>query len=146
MTKATPIPEPEKRDALSEISFFYEDGDEEAESDSDKQSEGTKNAPFILIQGAHCQGKAPHQCEDAYFISDRAFGVSDGVSGWNDYGFSSDQFSLQLMANSKSIIERCIRRAMAGKSVGKKHKSTKSSGGMKRSRSFLSMDNLDIEE
>jgi hypothetical protein len=35
---------------------------------------------------------------------------------------------------------------MQGKSVGKKHRSTRSSGGMKRSRSFLSMDNLDIEE
>jgi hypothetical protein len=23
-------------------------------------------------------------------LLDRAFGVSDGVSGWNDYGFSSD--------------------------------------------------------
>ena len=49
-----------------------------------------KDNPFILIQGAHVQGKLPTQCEDAYFISDRAFGVSDGVSGWNDYGFSSD--------------------------------------------------------
>ena len=24
--------------------------------------------------------------EDAYFISERGFGVADGVSGWNDYG------------------------------------------------------------
>ncbi len=46
--------------------------------------------PFILIHGAHRVGKAVDKCEDAYFISDRAFGVSDGVSGWNDYGFSSD--------------------------------------------------------
>lgn len=43
-------------------------------------------------------GKHKYQCEDAYFIQERAFGVSDGVSGWNDYGFSSDQFSLQLMS------------------------------------------------
>ena len=31
--------------------------------------------------------------EDAYFISERGFGVADGVSGWNDYGFSSSAFS-----------------------------------------------------
>lgn len=146
-TKATPVPDlDDKKDALSEISFFYEEGDESLQSDDDKKSEATKKAPFILIQGAHCVGKAPHQCEDAYFISDRAFGVADGVSGWNDYGFSSDQFSLQLMSNSKISIEKCIRRAKLGKSLGKKHKSSKSSGGMKKSRSFLSMDNLDVED
>lgn len=127
--------------ALSEISFFYEDGQDDEGSDDDQDS----NAQFILIQGAYCQGKAVHQCEDAYFISDRAFGVSDGVSGWNDYGFSSDQFSLQLMSNSKKYIERCIRRALKGKSNGKKHKGSKSAaGGLAKSRSFLSMDNLDI--
>ena len=40
---------PEKDHQLSEISFFYEDGEEES-SESDEE---TKNAPFILIQGAH---------------------------------------------------------------------------------------------
>jgi hypothetical protein len=43
-----------------------------------------------LIQGALSIGKEVNQCEDAYFTSERAFGVSDGVSGWNVYGFSSD--------------------------------------------------------
>lgn len=81
-----------------------------------------------------------NQCEDAYFILDRAFGVSDGVSGWNDYGFSSDQFSLQLMSFSQKGIEHYIKNIMAGK--GKKQKKK----GMKRSQSFLSMDNLDISE
>jgi hypothetical protein len=60
------------------------------EGEADSEEENQDNLPFILIQGAYCQGKQPNQCEDAYFISDRAFGVSDGVSGWNDYGFSSD--------------------------------------------------------
>jgi len=32
-------------------------------------------------------------CEDALFVCDRGFGVADGVSGWNDYGFSSSAFS-----------------------------------------------------
>jgi hypothetical protein len=87
----------------SECSFFYANGEED-ESDEEE----TNQAPFILIQGASVKGKAPHQCEDAYFIQDRSFGVSDGVSGWNDYGFSSDQFSIQLMYYSKQIIEKCI--------------------------------------
>ena len=72
--------------AVSEISFFYEDGEEEEEDENDE----TADAPFILLQGACRIGKAVNQCEDAYFLLDRAFGVSDGVSGWNDYGFSSD--------------------------------------------------------
>jgi hypothetical protein len=60
-SKATVVPDlEEKRDAFSEISFFYEEGEDDEEGDSDKMSEATKNAPFILIQGAHCQGKAPH--------------------------------------------------------------------------------------
>jgi len=42
------------------------------------------------------EGEA-HPCEDAYFITERGFGVADGVSGWNDYGFSSHAFSWQLM-------------------------------------------------
>ena len=104
---------------LSEISFFYENGEED---EDDEDSEDNSNAdheenpaPFILISGVHCVGKQPNQCEDAYFISDRAFGVSDGVSGWNEYGFSSDQFSLQLMFNSKQQIEKYIRHYKKGK-------------------------------
>ena len=46
-----------------------------------------------IVTGACKVGKVPHQCEDAFFISDRGFGVADGVSGWNDYGFSSSMFS-----------------------------------------------------
>jgi hypothetical protein len=49
------------------------------------------------------------------------------------------------MSNSKKYIERCIRRALKGKTNGKKHKGSKSAaGGLAKSRSFLSMDNLDI--
>ena len=42
-------------------------------------------------------GKQPDNCEDAFFVCERGFGVADGVSGWNDYGFSSHAFSSQLM-------------------------------------------------
>jgi hypothetical protein len=82
------------QNAMSDISFFYEDGLDVDENDETTPEPDNTASQFILIQGAYCQGKMVHQCEDAYFISDRAFGVSDGVSGWNDYGFSSDQFSL----------------------------------------------------
>lgn len=44
-------------------------------------------------------------CEDAFFVSDRAFGVADGVSGWNDFGFSSHAFSHSLMDYCKEDIE-----------------------------------------
>lgn len=81
-----------------------------------------------------------NQCEDAYFISERGFGVSDGVSGWNDYGFSSDQFSLQLMFNSKLIIEKAINSAL------RNDKDEIRKGMRSRTKSYLSMDNLDIEE
>jgi hypothetical protein len=50
------------------------------------------------------------------------------------------------MARSKEKVENCIRRAKQGKHVGKKHQPSKSSGGIKKSRSFLSMDNLDVPE
>ena len=48
------------------------------------------------------------------------------------------------MYYSKQIIEKCIRKGTLKK--GKHRRSPKSSGGMGRNRSFLSMDNLDIDE
>lgn len=54
--KGTPLPEMNAQAALSEISFFYEDGQDEDGSDAELDS----NAQFILIQGAYCQGKAVH--------------------------------------------------------------------------------------
>lgn len=47
--------------------------------------------PIInLIQSAYIKGKKLNKCEDSYFISQRAFGISDGVGGWSEFGFSSD--------------------------------------------------------
>ena len=42
-----------------------------------------------LFSSATVIGKAEGVCEDAYFINDRAIGVSDGVSGWREYGLNS---------------------------------------------------------
>jgi serine/threonine protein phosphatase PrpC len=67
---------------------------------------------LILVSGGHQIGKISERhpkCEDAYFITENAFGVSDGVSGWNDYGFSSDEFSKQLMQNAKILIEKKVK-------------------------------------
>lgn len=121
----------------SEVSFFYEN---EVEEESDEEDETIKNAPFVLIQAAMVKGKMENQCEDSYFTCSRGFGVSDGVSGWNDYGFSSDQFSLQLMYNSKKVIEKAINHAL------KNNKDKISKGFRRNNKSYLSMDNLDIEE
>lgn len=67
------------------------------------------NCQIVLVSGGLSigkQNKADRQCEDAFFIAEGAFGVSDGVSGWNDYGFSSNLFSQQLMQNAKDLIEK----------------------------------------
>jgi hypothetical protein len=64
---------------------------------------------IVLVSGSHQIGKISERhpkCEDAFFITENAFGLSDGVSGWNDYGFSSDEFSKQLMSNAKIIIDK----------------------------------------
>jgi len=61
-----------------------------------------------LVSGAYKKGKRNNKCEDSYFISKHAFGVSDGVSGWKEYGFSSEEFSKQLMANAKTYIEKAF--------------------------------------
>ena len=52
-----------------------------------------KKPEVELFSAAFMKGKKQDCCEDAYFICNRGFGVSDGVSGWNDYGFSSSAFS-----------------------------------------------------
>lgn len=58
ITKSTPMPEMNTRNALSEISFFYEDGLDD--NDSEEAPVDKSDAQFILIQGAYCQGKMVH--------------------------------------------------------------------------------------
>jgi len=59
---------------------------------------------FGIVSGSYYIAKN-EVCEDSNFISERGFGVADGVSGWNDYGFSSHAFSESLMQNSKQVLE-----------------------------------------
>jgi hypothetical protein len=63
------------------------------------QEEEIEGPEIKIVTGAYQIGKTANSCEDAFFITERGFGVADGVSGWNDYGFSSSLFSNQLMQN-----------------------------------------------
>ena len=47
----------------------------------------------VLTSAGHQIGKEGGSCEDAFFVSERGFGVADGVGGWSDYGLSSAEFS-----------------------------------------------------
>ena len=58
-----------------------------------------------IISSAFSVGKSDTN-EDAYFITERGFWVADGVSGWVDFGFSSEAFSNELMDNCKANIEQ----------------------------------------
>lgn len=99
---------------VDEKRFSYNDLSEGNQADKsndlsitlkDLQIEDDSGPEIKILTGAYKIGKVPTQCEDAYFICDRGFGVSDGVSGWNDYGFSSSAFSNQLMDNCLTEIE-----------------------------------------
>jgi formylmethanofuran:tetrahydromethanopterin formyltransferase len=65
------------------------DGKQQSFSDE----EGGIGAEIRLVTAGFKVGKVPETCEDAFFITERGFGVADGVSGWNDYGFSSSAFA-----------------------------------------------------
>ena len=56
--------------------------------------------PLKIVSGSFSVGKSETN-EDAHFITERGFGVADGVSGWIDFGFSSEAFSKELMNNCK---------------------------------------------
>lgn len=62
-----------------------------------------KDKRLEIVSGAHTIGKS-HVNEDSYFVTERAFGVADGVSGWLDFGFSSEAFSTELMHLCKEEI------------------------------------------
>ena len=59
---------------------------------------------FKIVSAAYTIGKSDTN-EDAFFFTDRGFGIADGVSGWQDFGISSEAFSNELMSNCKSEIE-----------------------------------------
>jgi len=92
---------------------------------------------FAIVSEAFSIGKTEHSNEDAYFISERSFGIADGVSGWVDFGFSSQAFSRQLMQNCQAEIELFDRHRqhMAEEKIAAKH--------MRKTASFMSLEMLD---
>lgn len=71
-------------------------------------------------------------------MSERGFGVADGVSGWNDYGFSSHEFANQLMEFSRAELEKFDR--MAEEMLDSKLKLKKSK------KSFVNLETLDDDD
>lgn len=65
-----------------------------------------KKPCFRLISAGYSLGKTEDYCEDAFFVCQHGFGVADGVSGWNDFGFTSKDFAEQLMYYCKREIEK----------------------------------------
>lgn len=67
------------------------------ESKTEDLDQACLATPLKIKTAGYSIGKQPNNNEDAFFVSERGFGVADGVSGWQDYGFSSHAFSNQLM-------------------------------------------------
>ena len=99
--------------SMSELPINFEDDDEYVHDPSKTWCFGQDGlhshpkhdpgAKLAIVSGAHTIGKS-EQNEDAYFLTERAFGVADGVSGWMDFGFSSEAFSNELMNFCKQEI------------------------------------------
>jgi protein phosphatase PTC7 len=49
-------------------------------------------------------GKTSQTGEDAYFITESAVGVADGVGGWNQLGVDPSLYSTSLMENAKEAV------------------------------------------
>jgi serine/threonine protein phosphatase PrpC len=61
---------------------------------------------YCFIYGAHSIPKDCRVGEDAYFVTSRALGVADGVSGWSKYGISSCDFSRQIMDHCETEVRK----------------------------------------
>ena len=59
----------------------------------------TKKKKYKFLFAANSIPRRGTKGEDAYFVTERALGVADGVSGWYQYGIDSADFSRQLMKN-----------------------------------------------
>jgi hypothetical protein len=77
---------------------------EVADQKAENHSHTTQPKNLKIVCGGFTIGKND-TCEDAFFTSERSFGVADGVSGWCDFGFSSQEFANQLMNFSKLEVE-----------------------------------------
>ncbi len=46
--------------------------------------------------------------EDAFFVTEKGVGVSDGVGGWSNYGINSSLFSGTLMKECQRFLTRLV--------------------------------------
>lgn len=98
-------------ETMSDVESVDESGDDQWCSDAQglhrHASSVFPHQPLALsiISRGFSIGKTTESNEDAFFVSDRSFGIADGVSGWVDFGFSSRAFSNQLMDSCKTEIE-----------------------------------------
>mmetsp|Transcript_20449 Transcript_20449/g.70809 ORF Transcript_20449/g.70809 Transcript_20449/m.70809 type:complete len:570 (+) Transcript_20449:67-1776(+) len=63
--------------------------------------------PSKLWSGATCLGKLSGQCEDAYFVTENAIGVADGVgsmSRYSKYGVDTAAYAAELMERAAHAI------------------------------------------
>eukprot|EP00826_Nyctotherus_ovalis_P038974 TRINITY_DN3700_c0_g1_i8.p1 TRINITY_DN3700_c0_g1~~TRINITY_DN3700_c0_g1_i8.p1 ORF type:complete len:319 (+),score=90.92 TRINITY_DN3700_c0_g1_i8:205-1161(+) len=72
-----------------------------------KAEECKGEGDFCFIFGARSIPKDCRIGEDAHFVTSRALGVADGVSGWSKYGISSCEFSKQIMSNCEDEVNKC---------------------------------------
>lgn len=121
--------------AIDNLSGKTSENQNKQQSFSDE--ENCSSCEIRIVCGGSKFGKMPDSCEDAFFITERGFGVADGVSGWNDYGFSSSAFANQLMDNCKKEIEDFISYKKLQQTKPKKKK-------MRKTGSYLSMENLGV--
>eukprot|EP00826_Nyctotherus_ovalis_P035364 TRINITY_DN3035_c0_g1_i5.p1 TRINITY_DN3035_c0_g1~~TRINITY_DN3035_c0_g1_i5.p1 ORF type:complete len:419 (-),score=73.20 TRINITY_DN3035_c0_g1_i5:130-1386(-) len=100
--KLDPENEPRKNSEEEKLQFFPSPTSEILPVVK-KEKAGEARA-FRLVYGAESIPRMGTQGEDAFFVHSRALGVSDGVSGWYQYGIDSAEFSKQLMHNCKLSI------------------------------------------
>jgi serine/threonine protein phosphatase PrpC len=109
-------------------------------AEEEKEEVKAPKYPVEITTGAFMKGKKENICEDAYFIQERSFGVADGVSGWNDYGFSSSAFSTNLMKFCKEEIETYLEKGVQAEESKKMMKQ------LHTVRSQLSMENFGMDD
>jgi len=100
-------------------------------------SSGSTPEPLSIVSESFTIGKAEDSNEDAYFISERSFGIADGVSGWVEFGFSSAAFSNALMQNCKAEVELFDRQRQ------RMVEDKQTSRLMRKNTSFMSLEMLD---
>ena len=66
---------------------------------------------LVLVGNGHSIAKSKSaSSEDAFFVTEKGVGISDGVGGWRNYGIDCSLFSSSLMKESQRYISRACAR------------------------------------